>query len=195
MMYILLQIRYGVIEFIDSSFKTYRVSGNNSSSKRLAFVTNDGELLLFVASFSDGGERKDVLFRVDLTSSELGRSEIASDVRSFIASKDGKAVFYVNSDQELWCVKGKKKSAKIADFVSGLAMSNNSNKVFFMSEEGLHYSDNGKKSVKITGDVIGVWSRPTNVFYLTSNFDVYRSGGNEKFTLFQQDVNVQNLGY
>jgi hypothetical protein len=170
------------IEIIANNFEANRVTSSNSN----AFISDDGKSLLFISGST--------LVRIDPNKKDAERNEIARDVRTFTASNNGRTVFYVNRDDELWCVKGNGRPSRVANFVSSdyLTMSNNSNKIFFLVDRTrsggeLHYSNNGGRNVRITTDVTEVWNTPANVFYRTIDSDLFRSNGNERFTLFQGD--------
>jgi hypothetical protein len=181
----------GII-FIDNKFESARVTGTShiTYASEVA-ISNDGKTLLFLNSNSN-------LSVIDPTKSGSERREIAKNVYSFVASSDGKTVFFVNDDDELYVAKGSGTPAKISDdvFYSNLELSYNSNKVFFLvdysSRNGgtLYFSNNGGKRTKVSGgdDIVAVWATPANMFYLNADQAVYRSGGNESFKLFQEDV-------
>lgn len=110
----------------------------------------------------------------------------------FVITQDEKTIYYVNTDYELWCKKGNKKAEKIADDVSEyqLALSPNSNKLFFLADGELYYSNNGGKKIKVAkaDEVSYVESSATGIMYWTIDGDVFRSTGDEKFELFQNEL-------
>ena len=177
----------GGLEYINKSFETVRIPVSGSGWYDWV-VSKDGKSLLVINAGT--------LMRLNPTKSDAEINEIAREVRAFVASSDGKTVYYVNYDGELWCIKGNKRPSRVANYVSAdtLALPYNSSKLFFLADfvqsrgGELHYSNNGKKSVKITDEVKNVWNTPTSVFYRTIDNDIYRSSGNGKFTLFQVDI-------
>ncbi|MFA5524153.1 MAG: hypothetical protein WDA24_07325 [Tissierellales bacterium] len=178
--------------YINDKFETARISGSPSYGYR-SFVSNDGKRLVFVSS-------SDILYVIDPTKPDAERIELAEDVKTFISSNDGKTIYYINDVDELWCVKGTGKPTKISDDVTGqfLTMSPNSNKLFFLVDHSydnggeLYYTNNGSKREKISGgeEVGSIWSTPSNIFFVTVDYDLYRSSGNEKFELFQEEANI-----
>jgi len=181
------------IEFINSKFESHRISGSGGGYLSKASVSSNGKSLLFING-------RDTLVRINPTKESAEAIDIARDVVSFVASDDGQSVYYVNDEEELWFVKGSKKPTKVADFVSAERLAIFGNKAFFITDYSSHsggdlqYSANGKKGVRIADDVSVVWSTATNVFYLTDESDVYRSNGNEKFTLFQEEARRSSFG-
>jgi len=178
--------------FIDSKYEASKISGSTSYRNRTS-ISNDGKSLLYTTTSGN-------LSIIDPTKPGAERRELAKNVKSFVASNDGKTIYYVNDDDELWCIKGNGKPSKVSDDVSSeyLALSYSNNKIFFLvdysSRTGgqLYYSDNGGKRTKVSGgdDVMRVWSTSANIFFLTVDSDLYRSSGNEKFVLFQDDANI-----
>lgn len=177
---------------IDNKFEASKISGSTPYENR-ASLSNDGKTLVYITASGN-------LSVIDPTKADAERKELAKDVTAFVASNDGKTIYYINDDDELWCIKGNGKPSKISDdvYTEYLALSYNSNKVFFLvdysSRTGgqLYYSDNGGKRTKISGgdDVSMVWSTPSNIFFLTVDSELYRSSGNEKFVLFQDNADI-----
>jgi hypothetical protein len=179
----------GVI-YIDDKYETTRILG--SAYKSMATISNDGKTLLFISS-------SDNLCSIDPTKANAERVTLARDVVRYVASDDGKTIYYVNDDDELWCIKGNNDAVRISDDVypNQLALSYSSNRVFFLVDYNttsggqLYFSNNGGAKTRVAGgnDVRTVTSTPTSIFYRTAESDLYRSNGNEEFSLFQYEVN------
>jgi len=183
------------IYYINSKFESEKISGTTSSGYD-ATVSSDGKSLLYTSGSG-------TLIRIDPTNPDAESKDLGIKVQAFAASGDCKTVYYVNTDNELWCVKGNGKPSKISDDVSDeyLALSYNNNKLFFLvdySERNggeLYYSNNGGKRTKISGasDVKNIISAPNNIFYMTVDSDLYRSNGGEKFALFQEGAEIEGF--
>ena len=173
------------VEFVNRNFETERISGVDLSRRGgwRVFVSNDGRSLFFTTS-------SDALVRIDPTKRDGDRTEIARDVENFVVSSDGKTVYYINDDEELWYVSGNGRPSKVADFVEPYRLTISGNNAFFLVDYNdrrggdLCFSSNGRASVRIANDVISVWSTPAGVFYRTYDGDTYRSNGNDKFSFF-----------
>lgn len=169
--------------YINNKLEFTRISGANSSLDRV--VSADGKKLYYVTNSNS-------LMVFDSYSKKEKEKNIADDVMRFVITQDEKTIYYVNNDYELWCKKGNKKAEKIADDVSEyqLALSPNSNKLFFLADGELYYSNNGGKKIKVAkaDEVSFVESSATGIMYWTIDGDVFRSTGNEKFELFQKEL-------
>ena len=180
--------------YVNSKLEINKISSSSSYGAG-AFISNDSRTLLYI---NDNGH----LSAIDPTKANDERREIGRDVTAFTASNDGKTIYYINSDVELWVVKGSGTPVKIADDVSPswLVLPVNSGKVFFLVDYSdsrggdLYYSNNGARRVKVSGgdEVMKLWSTPANVFYLTYDNEIFRSNGNETFSRFEQAVNIIN---
>jgi hypothetical protein len=179
----------GVI-YIDDKYEITRILG--SAYGGMATISNDGKTFLFISSSGN-------LCSIDPTKANAERVTLARDVVAYVASDDGKTIYYVNDDDELWCIKGNNDAVRISDDVypNQLALSYSSNRVFFLVDYNttsggqLYFSSNGGAKTRVAGgnDVRTVTSTPTNIFYRTAESDLYRSNGNEEFSLFQYEVN------
>ena len=156
-----------------------------------AEISNDGKTLNFV-------NNSNRLSSIDPTVPGAERKEIEKGIRAFVSSGDGKSLYYVNDDDELYYVSGSGTQTLIAEEVysGSLTMSLSSNRVFFLmdyrSNRGgeLYWSNNGRRRTKVSGadEVMALWSTPTNIFYISRDNELFRSNGNEKFALFHENV-------
>ena len=179
------------LAYMDSSYETNRISSTSDNASR-AVISDNGKTLLYV---TNNGH----LSAIDPTRQNAERREIGRDVLSFAASNDAKTIYFINDDEELYCAKGNGLPSKISDDVySGyLALPQGTTRVFFLVDYSsrrntgeLHFSNNGGRRTKVAGgdDVMRVWATATSAFYTTIDSDVFRSNGNEKFSLFAEDI-------
>lgn len=138
----------GGIEFMNKKGEMIEVAG---SARSLA-MADDGESFVYanysgdifeVTKFKKGGEEK-----------KIGDDVEAEEV---FAAGDLKYVYYINADDELCCIKGKK-DKKLADDVTSAAVSEDGTMCYYVIEnEELCYSKkNGKKKEIHTEDEGGV---------------------------------------
>ena len=179
------------LAYMDNKYETARISGTSDHAQR-AFISDDGKTLLYI---NNNGR----LSVIDPRMQGAERTELARDVYQFIATNNCKTIYYINDDGELWCIKGSAAATKISEDIyrEYLVMPYGGNSVFFLfdySTKGncgeLYISNNGGKKIKIPGgdDVARVWVTPASVFFRTIDNTVYRSGGDERFVLFAEDV-------
>lgn len=185
----------GVVLSMDDGSLLY-VDGKGESSTltgscRQAAVTENGRHVFMV---SESG----TLFRRALTM-DSDKEQIAGDVEGFAVTKDGRAIYYVNADEELFYLSGASRPKKVADDVSpGLCLTADGTLYFFVDYSGnsgtLYYSRNGGKRVKVSDDAYDVFATASGVFYCANyssasgTYDVYRSVGGSRFKLFHSDV-------
>ena len=117
-------------ERLASDTKQYAVADDKAS---LVYI--DGADIVKVTDFTNGGVKTDL--KEDAEASEL------------YAAGDLKYVYYVNKDEELFCIKGKK-AKKIADDVSSVVLSADGSYCYYVvDDEKLCYSKNGKKGKEL----------------------------------------------
>jgi hypothetical protein len=179
------------LAYMDRNFETSRIS-STSDYASLALVSENGRTLLYL---NNNGH----LSAIDPTRPGAERREIGRDVESFVATNNARTVYFVNSDNELWCAKGNSAAEKVSDdvYAASLAMPFRGNRAFFIVDWSarrnsgeLFFSNNGGRRAKVGGgdDVVRVWSTATNIFYRTIDNDVFRSNGNDRFSLFAEDL-------
>ena len=183
-------VHYGVKRGVE------RVSASSSNAYR-ASISNNGKTLFYI---NDSGRLSSVKF----TAAGAVRNDIDEDVSSFAVCSDGRSVYYVNGDNDLYFAKRDGTNVKIADNVlpRHLALSYRSDRAYFIvdydSREGgeLYFSDNGGRKEKVAGayDVTGVYATPVNVFYVTADGLYFRSNGNESFSLLYDSKEILTYG-
>lgn len=170
----------GVVR-IDDNYEASRISGV-SASVDTPLISEDGKRLIFTTSSGD-------LCVIDPTDENAQREILAEYVESFLATRDGKTVYYINNYDELWVVKGNGTPEKISDDVWDITLSPKGDKVFFLmdydNENGgiLYVSDSSGKREKVSGadNVLYLWSGYGTVFYETTDSEYYMSFGSETF--------------
>ena len=178
------------LSYYNSKLEPDKIANSNNYIE-MASVSNDGKTLHYRNSSSR-------LSSVRFTSSGAERTDIDKEVYSFAASANGKSVYYVNGDNELYYAKRGKTPVKIADDVlaGSLTLSYTGNRVYFLVEYrgddkggDLYYSNNGGRKTRVPGafEVTGLVSRPTSIFYVTVNDEYFRSNGNEVFSLIYEE--------
>ena len=173
---------------INSKLESNRIS-SSSDYGRYAVISSDGKTLLFI---NNNGH----LSAIDPTKPGAERREVAKNVTSYVATSDAKTIYYINDDDELYCVKGNGAPTKISDDASRMVLSYNGSRLFFLvdyrSNRGgeLYTSNNGGRRMGIPGadETMSLWVTPANVFYINRDDEVFRSNGNDNFSLFEQDV-------
>jgi hypothetical protein len=185
---VVLSMDDGSLLYVDGKGESSTVTG----SYLQAAVTENGGAVFMVSTSG-------TLFRRPLTLDGV-KEQIAGDVVSFAVTKDGRGLYYVNSDEELFFVSGSSKPKKVADDVSSslCLTADGGTLYFFVDYSGnsgtLYSSRNGGKRAKVSDDAYGVFATASGVFYCANyssssgTYDVYRSAGGSQFKLFQSDV-------
>lgn len=133
----------------DISYLNGKKEMNTVASSVLGYeIASDGESLVYVdysgdvnrvTKFSKGGEKKTIKEDAEAT--------------AVYASGDLKYVYYVNEDDELYCIKGKK-AKKLADDVTDVAVSGDGRLCYYVIEyeEFCYSKKNGKKKSILSED-------------------------------------------
>ena len=177
------------LAFYNSQLESHTISTTRNFLG--AEISSDGKTLYFLAN-------NNRLSSIDPTIPNADRNEIARNVVSFTASTDGRSVYFVNEDKELHYVSGNSAPRRIADDVyhGYLAMSFSGSRLFFLVDyrDGrggeLNFSNNGGNRTRVAGadDVMWVTTTSTNAFFRTRLGEIFRSNGNETFTLFVDEI-------
>ena len=176
------------IAYINCDFEITRIPGTSGARIRNAVLVNNGRYLVFL------DQSNNRLSRVAVGDETAEAERLARDVVRFLASNDGKAIYFVNEREELWFIAECGESSRIADdvggrFGGGIAMLPNSLKIFFIEDyvEGvggfLSFSDYGENRQRVRGadDIVSVWATPTSIMYRTVDGDIFRSNGDDNF--------------
>ncbi len=185
-------IRTGMKSFADSYI---------SQAGCIYYVDNNFNALLYVPSF---GQRNALIYKDTIvylsTENELctmplsdngSFKVIAADASDYVATSNGRYVYFINDDGELWVYNGKK-TQKLADDIDRLYVTNDDVVLFiqdYSSETGgtLCYSEGGRKPYRIAEDVRNVVVGADSVLYYANTEDgktaVYSSDKGKKFDL------------
>ena len=171
------------IYHIDDKFSTTRVTGNAS----VAHLAADGKTILF--------KRSDSVQKVDGSKKDAELVKIVEDeVITFFATEDGKAVYYLNADDELYYQKGKGKPVIVSNDMSSNDYYNHNfilfkGKQLYYVSDGELYVSNGNKgtAVKgIDGDILYLYANQYAVVLHTEDngdYFTYWSEDGKKFEL------------
>ena len=178
------------IAYYNNRLEANRIAASSDYSSG-AEISGNGKTLYYINNSMR-------LSSIDPTVPGAERREIDRDVVSFTSAGDGRSVYYVNDENELLYVSGSGAPVRIADDVahSGLSISHSGNRLFFLVEYRsgrggeLFFSNNGGRRTKVSGadDVLSVWSTPTNIFFVTRDSELFRSNGNDNFSMFHEDI-------
>ena len=180
----------GGLAYYDNKLESNKIS-NSDLYAYSAEISSDGKTLYYITN----SQR---LSSINPTVSGAERVEIEKNILSFIATTDGKSVYYVNDEAELYFYRGSGNPTRIADEVysGSLVISYNGNKVFFLVDYRnsiggeLYFSNNGNKRTRVSGadEVTYIWSTPANIFYVSRDYELFRSDGSEKFSRFHDEI-------
>ena len=175
------------ISYYDRALEANSISGTSSYTR--AEISSDGKTLYYI---NDSGR----LSSIDPTNPSAVRSEIDRGVVSFASSTDGKSIYYVNTEYELFYASGGGTPKRISDdvYADSLTITYNGNRAFFLvdyrqSRGGdLYFSNNGGNRTKVSGaeEVMELLTTPTSVFYGNRDYQLYRSSGDERFTMLHE---------
>lgn len=121
---------------IDSDVYTYVVSSSGS-----------------VVTYRKGNEGN--LYQYKL--SKDSKDKVASEVRSFVVSDDGKSVIYMNYDGNIYLQSGDKDKEKLAGDVSSMVrVTDDLKTVYYLKDDALYKQTLGADKVKLVSDVSSV---------------------------------------
>ncbi len=135
---------------INGKYETNRVASNVDRAQ----LVQDGKTIIY--------QKGDSIYKVNGMKEDAEDVELVEeDVQDFIATSDGKAVFFYNTDDELMYQKGTGKPIHVADDLEYLLYSEDDhiwamfdgNKLFYVSDEELCWTTGGKgTAVDIEGE-------------------------------------------
>ncbi len=138
------QLLYGMyredIVYVNENFETERLASDADEFG----IADDGQSLVYV----DGS---DVVKVTDFAKGGL-KSDLKgdADARELYAAGELKYVYYVNTDNELFCIRGTGKAKKIADDVTSATISADGKYCYYVvDDEKLCYSKKGKKGKEL----------------------------------------------
>ena len=179
------------LAYMNGKYDVSKIASTSDYASQ-AFISDDGKTLLYK---NNNGH----LSTIDPTKPTSERKEISRDVLQFVSNSNCKTIYFINKDNELFFIKSNGTPVKVSDDVNSdyLVMPYSGNTAFFLMDYNtrrgsgdLYFSNNGGRRVKVSGgdDITQVWVTPTSVFYRTIDHDVFRSSGNEKFTLLVEYI-------
>jgi hypothetical protein len=183
----------------------YFINGNND----LMYVDNNYKSNTIEKDMDDSVIFKNTLFYVKASTlykeslKKPGNSvKIADDVTDMKISSDGKYVYYVNTDDELFCKKGNADSVKVSDNVNDIELTGKNVLLYEMNYDSgsntytLYSCSDGKNSKKISDGVYDVVATSTAAYYTKnynssgSTYDLYASSGKGSFSLVVSSVRM-----
>ncbi len=140
------------IYYIDSKYETNKVVSNINKAQ----LMEDGKTIIY--------QKGDSIYKVNGTKEDdEDKLLVEEGVRYFIATSDGKAIYFYNSDDELMYQKGNNKPVQIGedlegDFDEEITYARwtiyNGNKLFYISDGELFWSTGDKGTdVDLDGDI------------------------------------------
>ena len=165
----------GGIYYVDKNGDSARIV----KSTDLSYMTDNAKTIFYLKSGS--------IYRAPADGSATGE-KIVSDVYTFLPSSDGKFIYYIDEDDELYVIEGSKKAVHLADEVVSMRISYDGFLFFINEDDELFYSQGGKTPVEADYDVISFECQSTATFYTTDSGDLYMSTGGAKFELLLEDV-------
>mgnify|MGYP005760282125 CR=1 FL=1 len=173
------------VYYVDGKFETEKISNIDGS----VMITDDGKTVVY--------KKNGDLYRTAVSKPE-DAVKLADDIVSFNMTSDGKKVYYINEDEELWCKNGSSDSVKIADDVYNIVITGKDIALFLVdynsSSGGTLYScKNGKDKDKIAEDVTNVISGAKTAYYTVKDGDtstIFVSKGDAKFSQIAEDASL-----
>lgn len=173
------------VYFVDDKFETEKISNIDGS----VMITDDGKTVVY--------QKNQDLYRAEVSKPE-DAVKLADDIVSFNMTSDGKKVYYINEDEELWCKNGSSDSVKIADDVYNIVITSKDVALFLgdynSSSGGTLYScKNGKSKDKIAEDVTSVRTGAKTAYYTVKDGDtttIFVSKGDAKFSQIAEDASL-----
>lgn len=177
--------------YIDEDGGTLYYVSSNGESNRITreseqhYITKDGKTLFY--------SRTGSVYRVRIGDNTSG-DRIAEDVTSFTVSLNGKYVYYIDRDADLYCIEGSKDARRIASDVSSIYMTHDGILLFINDDDTLYSCSNGKDYDRVADDVDSVLSTFTATYYFVEvdrdeyKYDVYAAVSGTRFERILEDV-------
>jgi hypothetical protein len=165
----------------------FEVSGNVARGVTDAHLASDGKTVTY--------QRNDRISRINGSAENADPVDLVrEDAMSFIATEDGKAVYFVTTDRELFYQRGTGRAVAVGDYLTGNTFYGGffslykGNTLFYVSDGELFVSNGGRGTVVrgFEGDVFGVSAGIFNVIVQSSDaMDrfTYRSTDGKRFEL------------
>lgn len=194
-------ITYGINSFSNkllvASEDIFYLNGKHETNKITdinykALITNDMEKLVYL----DYSECMHIVTKLGSKNPKDLELGAADDVVNFTLSKDGKKIYYVNEDDELYSITASNKPYKIADDVANSNLVTLGNRLYFLMDYydtgALHYTTGKRKTaVKNADEVSYVYRLGNGLIYQEGDYDereIYGSSNGKSFKkLFTAD--------
>lgn len=176
------------IYYIDGKLETNKITDSNYQ----AVITNDMNKLVYM----DYSESLYIVTRLNSNNPKEVELDAADDVIGFAMSEDGKRIYYVNEDEELYAITASNKPKKIADDVYTSSLIALGNKMYFLvdySDTGsLYYTTGSRKTaVKNADEISYVYRLGNGLVYQEGNYDeriIYSTSNGSSFKkIFEAD--------
>lgn len=141
--------------------------------------------------------KSDSLYCIDAKSG-AEPEKIGKNVSDYACDSNGKFAYYLNNKEELYYVKEGKEAVLVAEDVDGISEISAAGILFYIADDDLYSSVNGKKGTKIVSDCSDVHVVGKYVYYIDNEgkedgeevYDVYVSdNGGKKFKALAKEVN------
>lgn len=181
----------GSLYLIDSKgekHETNKITGRNYK----ALITNDMKKLVYL----DYSECLHIVTKLNSKNPKDVELDASDDVVNFTISEDGKTIYYVNEDDELYSITTSNRPYKIADDVAKYNLVTLGNKVYFLTDYydtgALYYTTGKRKTAVRNADEVSYAYRLGNgLVYQEGDYDeriIYGSSNGKSFRkLFSAD--------
>jgi len=176
------------IYYLNSKHETNKITGRNYK----ALITNDMKKLVYL----DYSECLHIVTKLNSKNPKDVELDASDDVVNFTISEDGKTIYYVNEDDELYSITTSNRPYKIADDVAKYNLVTLGNKVYFLTDYydtgALYYTTGKRKTAVRNADEVSYAYRLGNgLVYQEGDYDeriIYGSSNGKSFRkLFSAD--------
>ena len=169
------------IYYLNGKYDANKITGKNYQ----ALITNNMDKLIYL----DYSDTLHVVTNLSSKSPKDIELDNAEDIVTFTASEDGKTIYYVNEDDELYSITTANKPHKIADDVSPYNLVTLGDKIYFLVDYyntgSLYYSTGKKKTAIRNADDVAYMNRLGNgIVYTEGDYDervIYGSTNGKSF--------------
>jgi len=166
------------IYYVNDDFEGSKIASNVGGSIQ---ITNDGKYVYYM-------DDTDNLYVIK-ADEDAEEEQVLSNVDSFDLLSDAEKIYF-KSNGDLYCYHGGSKVKKIKEDVSQFAVSGE-DICFFMSDDNLYVSKNGKSAAKVVGNAEGFFCDAFAAYYViekSGSYQMYGSDGGTGFKLISKAV-------
>lgn len=176
------------IYYLNGKHETNKITSKNYK----ALITDDMKKLVYL----DYSESLHIVTKLNSKNPKDVELDATDDVVNFTISEDGKTIYYVNEDEELYSITASNKPYKVADDVSKYNLVALGNKIYFLTDyydTGALYYTTGKRktAVKNADEVSYAYRLGNGLVYQEGDYDervIYGSSNGKSFKkLFAAD--------